>query len=185
MVRGFRPVVDTTPSPKKAGQQASASPSSWHLRCCYHVRCHMCRVCRRVRSARQVDLEEIGHRGEDHRTQGEPYQRASHTEAGGQKARRGRGYPDSYNLCWVEDGLLLPFLVFLFFYGKTLSVYPSLTGGRDGRVRTQSRRPAKYRTIYKGSRDPTCACSRKRRGAHNYPTFSILIKCNSCVSSCT
>jgi hypothetical protein len=63
-----------------------------------------------VRGTRQVGFQEVGHGGQDHRAQGEPYQRAGHAEAGGQKGRQGRGYPDRYDLSRVEDGLLLPFV---------------------------------------------------------------------------
>jgi len=70
-----------------------------------------------VRGAGQVDLQEIGHRGEDHRAQGEPEQRACDAEAGGQQGGSRRGYPDGYYLCRIEDGLL-----FLFVQSKTPSV---------------------------------------------------------------
>jgi hypothetical protein len=71
-----------------------------------------------VRGARQVDLQEIGYRGEDHRAQGEPEQRAGDAEARGQQGSRRRGYTDGYYLWQVEDGLL-----FLFVHGNTPSVY--------------------------------------------------------------
>jgi hypothetical protein len=86
-----------------------------------------------MRAARQVDLKEIGHRGEDHRAQSEPEERAGDAEAGGQQGGSGRGYPDRYYLWRVEDGLL-----FLFVHGKTPSVCLYLTGGRRKRNSSQA-----------------------------------------------
>jgi hypothetical protein len=64
------------------------------------------RVCRRLRCrlrvARQVELHEVGHRGEDHRPQGEPYQRAGHTEAGGKM--EGMGDPILFLRCHAGGG---------------------------------------------------------------------------------
>jgi hypothetical protein len=71
-----------------------------------------------MRAARQVDLQEISHRGEDHRAQSEPEERAGDTEAGGQQGSSRRSYSDRYHFCRIEDCLL-----FVFVYGKTSSDY--------------------------------------------------------------